>query len=373
MGVLILFSGDFPGPTAGAKRIEYYKRGLMEEGIDVEVAPVRQNNSGRFSIYLSSFFLPIKSVLIFLRSKKKHDVLFLYGFGWLSHVLLFAVARIYGVKIYLEINEKQGTVYGSRFTELKLVRAFNLYMVRWSYNLFDGFVVISEALQDDMKPFVLRGAKIIKVPIIVDPERGAGIISKPPASFPYILHTGALSDRKDGMAEVFAAFAIACKSMDKKLHFYLTSKQAPRELWNAIEAIVEKDELQDNIHFLGNISEDLILSFQKYTALVIINKHSNEQNLHNFPTKLGEYLTLKIPVITTGVGEMGNYLQDNVNAFIVPLNNINALAQKIIDVLQNPEKSKEIGERGRETAMTHFNYQIQGERLANFLKPGTLG
>jgi glycosyltransferase involved in cell wall biosynthesis len=367
MKVLVLFNGVFPGPSAGAKRVDYYRRGLENEGLEVKVLAVQNKKVNRFSFFTSMISIPVKSFITFYRERKKQEVLFLYGFGWLSYILLSLLAKISGVKIYIEVNEKPGSVYGNRMTELKIIKSFNLFITELSYYFLDGFVVISTPLEDYIKKFAAKKARIIKIPIIIDLDRNIANISKPEAQFPYLLHTGALSDRKDGIIEVFEAFAKANSILDKKLHFYLTSKIAPQDVLRKMEKIIKENKLQDNVHFLGNISEEMLLSYQKYCSMVIINKHLNEQNLYNFPTKLGEYLVFEIPVITTSIGEMGNYLIDDVNCYFFPVNNVEILAKKMISIIENPEQSKQIGSNGKEIAAVHFNYIYQGKRFAEFL------
>jgi glycosyltransferase involved in cell wall biosynthesis len=270
MKLLILFNGTFPGSSAGAKRVDYYRKGLMNEGVEVNVIPIQNNHSGRFSFFTSMILNPLKAAKTFYKVHKKQEILFLYGFGWLSCILLSILAKINGVKIHLEVNEKQGSVYGNRITELEAVRLFVLFMTEWSYSFLDGFVVISTALEEYIKKHSSKNAQIIKIPIIIDLERNQDSIKSPEAKSPYILHTGALSDRKDGIVEVFQAFALANKKYNKTLHFYLTSKVAPQETLTKIEQIITKNELQDNVHFLGDITEEKLLSFQKYCAMVII-------------------------------------------------------------------------------------------------------
>jgi glycosyltransferase involved in cell wall biosynthesis len=80
----------------------------------------------------------------------------------------------------------------------------------------------------------------------------------------------------------------------------------------------------------------------------------------------GHHLVFEKPVITTAVGEIGKYLIDGENAYLFPVNNVNLLAEKIIDIIQNPEQSKQIGVNGKEVAETYFNYLYQGKRLAAF-------
>ena len=367
MKVLLLFAGAFPGSSAGAKRVDYYRKGLLNEGINVDVLSVNNNHTGSLSFFTSMIIIPVKAAVAFFKVRKEQDVLFLYGFGWVSYLFLAMLAKISVVKIYLEVNEKQGSVYGNRFTELKVIRSINLFMTELSYSFLDGFVVISSALEEYVKKNASEKARIIKIPIIIDLDRNQPSITKPEAQFPYILHTGALSDRKDGIIEVFQAFATSCISLNKELHFYLTSKIAPKDTLEKIDSIIIEHGLQENVHFLGEISEDKLLSYQKHCAMVIINKHVNEQNLYNFPTKLGEYLVFEIPVITTAVGEMSNFLINEENAYLFPVNNVDLLASKIIHIIENPEHSKQIGINGKEIASLHFNYLYQGKQLAAFL------
>jgi glycosyltransferase involved in cell wall biosynthesis len=368
MRILILFEGQFPGPSAGAKRIDYYQKGLKQTGVSAMVLPIGNKSNGRISFYWNQMVTPFIAAQTFYKKRKKCNILFLYGFGWLSYLLLSVIAKTYGVKIYLEVNEKPGSVYGSVFTEIRLIKFISTKLIEFAFRFFDGFVVISAALEIYLKPFVVRGAKLVTIPIIIDLKRDSGLTIKPDAHFPYILHTGALSDQKDGIGEMLEAFAIACKSLNKQVHIYFTSKVATSNLLEHIERVIAENGLQQNVHFLGDISEEKLLSFQKFCSMVIINKNVNEQNLHNFPTKLGEYLAFGIPVITTAIGEMGKYLKDGDNAFIVPLHNIQAMAEKIVYVLQHPEESAMVGGRGKETASVHFDYLIQGKRLAKFFK-----
>lgn len=366
MRILFLFDGVFPGPSAGAKRLELYRKGIENEGLEVKVILVQNKNISRFSSFTSMIIIPLKVLKTFYSERKKHDSLFLYGFGWSTYILLSIIAKISGVKIYLEVNEKQGSVYGNRFTELFIVKKINILMTNFSYLFFDGFVVISNSLENYIRKNSSRKARIIKIPILVDLNNSQLNVSKPHGvKMPYIFHSGALSERKDGILEVFAAFAIACNALNKQLHFYLTSKIAPKDVLEQIDKIIFQNNIQENVHFLGNISENELLSHQKYCSMVIINKYINEQNLYNFPTKLGEFMIFEIPVITTAIGEISKYLVNDLNAYIFEPNNIYELSDKILNVLKYPSKSKQIGLNGKKLAENQFDYNLYGSHLVN--------
>jgi len=370
MNILILISGEYPGPSAGAKRVSYYKRGLVENDNNtiVDIIGFKSNPKNRFEVAANLFIRPLKVFFRFLLTKGKYDILFIYGFDWFTLILLSIAGKVKGIKLVLEVNEKPGSVYGNFITEWKLVRWVIIRMTHFSYRFMDGFVVISDLLEEFLKKHCSKHAKIIKIPIIVDISRGTEEIKRPHAKFPYLLHTGSLSDRKDGIIEVFEAFVITNQQLKNQLHFYLTSKIATKEDWLKINTIIEKSDSQDYVHFLGDISEEDLLSFQKYCSLTVINKYTNEQNLHNFPTKLGEYFSFGVPVLTTAVGEMGKYLTNEENSYIYKENNVKELAAKMVEVILNEDKSRLIGNNGREIARKNFNYLTEGNRLLLFLQ-----
>lgn len=91
------------------------------------------------------------------------------------------------------------------------------------------------------------------------------------------------------------------------------------------------------------------------------------QSESGFPTKLGEYLMSRTPVVVTDTGEISKFLYDNRNAFVCEAGNANKFAEKVISALTNYEQAKIVGLEGRKTALEHFSYKKQGEKLSAFL------
>ena len=135
-----------------------------------------------------------------------------------------------------------------------------------------------------------------------------------------------------------------------------------------IDVIIKDHKLEDNIHFLGNISHEELVAYQKECSLVVINKPVNEQNLFNFPTKIAECLAMGIPIITTDIGELGHFLTDNVNALLIKDESCEAIADKIQYVLTNPELIHDILINGKVTVAEKFDAIGHGERLRLFFE-----
>lgn len=370
MKIKFLYSGNYPDFSPGSKRIGYYKKAIEEydSEIQVEIEPLFLKLNSKFDVIKKAIFVPFFNFFSFLLKKDNSDSYFLYGFEWLSILLFCLAAKIKGKKIYMEVNEKPCSFYGNFVTEKYLIKKLNTFLTNYSFRFLDGFIVISKNLESLIKIYAKKEAIILKIPILVEVKKEDSSIEKPLAQFPYFLHAGALSDRKDGIINVFKAFALVCKETNYNLHFYLTSKVAIKTEMDQINEIIEVNNLKNNVHFLGMISDSELLKYQKFCSFVILNKYTNEQNLFNFPTKLGEFMALKIPVITTAVGEMKEYLEDENNALIFQENNNRDLANKIYFILNNKEFANKIGENCYETAFNNFNYKLFGNKLYLFFK-----
>lgn len=87
-----------------------------------------------------------------------------------------------------------------------------------------------------------------------------------------------------------------------------------------------------------------------------------------FPTKLSEYLATAKPVVVTDTGDISKYLQDGVNAFLVPPDDAAAFAQALRHVMSHPEVARTVGRRGREVALKHFDCHLHSARIIKFIQ-----
>ena len=86
------------------------------------------------------------------------------------------------------------------------------------------------------------------------------------------------------------------------------------------------------------------------------------------PNKLGEYLATGKPVVVTKTGDIGMYLRDRIDAFLVQPNDIQAFADTLRYVLNNPNEAAEVGLNGQKVAMEAFDTDRNCKRLIDFVK-----
>lgn len=83
----------------------------------------------------------------------------------------------------------------------------------------------------------------------------------------------------------------------------------------------------------------------------------------SFPRSNPEAMACGKPVIATCYGGSPEIVQDGVTGFIVNPFDIELMAEKIVDLLKNPEKAKRFGQAGYERIKEHFNLHSQADRI----------
>jgi glycosyltransferase involved in cell wall biosynthesis len=167
---------------------------------------------------------------------------------------------------------------------------------------------------------------------------------------------------------MFEAFAKACTQLSVPLRFILTSKVMHPRLQEKVESIIIENKLNERVIFKGLISKEEVDELKQNCSMVVINKPSNWQNDYNFPSKLAEILITGVPVIASSTGEIGSFLKDYETGFIVPANDIAAIAEKIIYIINNPEIAHKIGQNGKKLAIGKFYYMNYADELSDFFK-----
>jgi len=320
--------------------------------------------------FVISLIIPVLVFFKILREGGGISVVFVYGPGWIFKLAAVTASKIIGKPVATEVNEKPYSIRGGGRREkyskhfISLNRKCLELIV---YPMFDGFIVISESLVEYVRRFSKKKALIIKIPILVDFNFYQKSIQKPECNMPYLINTAALNNHKDGIVNVFKAFARIINS-GINLHFYLTSRVAPKMLLDEIDSIILRNNLEKRVTYLGELDEDLLLSYQAYCCMVVLNKVDGEQNKYNFATKLGEYMALGKPIITTSIGEVQHYLKDNVSCLFVDPSNEIEISNAMIRILKDKAFSDKIGENGRIIAQSHFDVKSQCNRISDFFK-----
>ena len=392
MKVYIITNIGFPNGLAPGNRIKCYAKAILHAGIDCEVIIYRRTerygyapkNTDGEGVYEGISFkyiagTPLRGRNVFIRRfndykdklklrfylksvLKENDIVFAYS----GHDVKYNIAIC---KLVHELKAKYITElcelpYGTSKETSSTIR--NRHIVESKLlPIVDGVIPISESLKEYAQQFVNAKCCIQKIPIMVDFEKCNLENKSDEAECPYIFHSGALTEQKDGILGVIEAFGIAAQKLPE-IRYLLTGNLENSQYAKRITELLSEYNIKDRVIFLGYLTDDKLRDYLAHASLTIINKYRTQQNKYCFATKLGEYMAAGKPVITTNVGESQNWLSNEKNAYIVEAENVKILAETIIKAFENPTERKAIGECARQTCNTSFYYTIYSEILKKY-------
>lgn len=390
MKVYIITNEPFPYGMAAAKRIYCYAKGMQALSIECEVITVfrteKKSNllgnvkaKGLFegvsyryianSTYRNANLIIRKindaidflHLLWFCRTKIRRKDIVLHYSESISLQMGALVASCFSGGVHIRELCEYPFVTQKNTLTIRLKKWMMLHLV---FPFFDAFIVISQALYEVAATYKEKKAKILKVPILIDTVNEKQIEAFQ-STIPYVFHAGTLYESKDGIESTLKAFAMAIQGLSAPLHFYIASDDANLK---ALNQCINNLGIQDNVIFLGKLTQKEVIPYWKGASLAILNKNDNLQNRYGFSTKLGEILVSETAVITTTIGEANHYLKDGESAYIISPHRPELIAEKIIQAFTNEEERQQIAKKGKEIAEKEFDCIYQGKRIETFIE-----
>lgn len=394
MKIHFYINNTFPYGMAGAKRRLCYAKGLLAEGHNIDVVIcqkcLEKGHDDGFSrkglykgipyIYVcGKYKFPkknkimrgldylvidyIRSFFYALKNIHRGDAVYAYYYPIFLQILILLAAKLNGAKVVKETCEHPSALGNINSKWHKFCKWFEYKFVMPHY---DGFIAISRDLNKFVEKYKSKKAKSIIVPILVeDPFSDKDVSNlKNEYNVPYIIHTGTMLEQKDSISKILHAFARLKRETNTSCKLVFTGPQATEKC--SYLPLIKKLGIEKDVDLLGLVPTERVAALQYYAAMTIIYKSDNLQTRNCFPTKLGEMLICGTPVITTTIGDANLYLEDKKSALIFNPDDEDTLIKYMKFILDNPQKARMIGLKGKEIAMKFFDPIYQGRRLSEF-------
>jgi glycosyltransferase involved in cell wall biosynthesis len=389
MNVLIITNYSFPYGMAQTNRLIAISKGLLHSGVKVKVIISKateinnQKNKAAKGNYQGIDFVYSTGITVRPKSALKKVLLFFTGIVQTLRViigenriqkvdaifigvhkngitlLLCIFAKLIGIKIVQERSEYPFLSYKNNLLgKIKLT----IYL-RIICSLFDGFIVISKALESYFYPYLKASSKKLLLPILVENERFNNLEVTEKNTITYC---GSMQGSKDGVQILIESFyLISSKFPDTNLKligntdFYGFSELQER--------IVQLN-LSDRIVFTGQVERNELPKQLLASRILALARPNNKQAEGGFPTKLGEYLASEKLVVVTKVGDIPDYLTNEKNALLAEPDSVKDFAAKLELALSNDNLRANVAKEGKKLAQEVFDYKVQGNHLYNWLK-----
>jgi glycosyltransferase involved in cell wall biosynthesis len=239
--------------------------------------------------------------------------------------------------------------HGSDVLPGEFIRANSRLEQRLRRALAAADLVIAQSafLKREIRALGVADAKIRLIPNGVRVAEFQSVRSAMPFPFPYVLAVGSFSYKK-GFDVLLRAFT-SVAAEDRSVHLMLAG--AGKELF-PYSAFVRDHHLQDRVHFVGIVQGiDKAQLFQHCLFFVCPSRREP------FATVNLEALAAGKPIVATAVGGNVEVVVEGENGFLVPPDNPEALAARMLMLLRDSASRATMGRLSSDLAR-RYDWQI---------------
>jgi len=176
-----------------------------------------------------------------------------------------------------------------------------------------------------------------------------------------ILTLGRLIEKK---GHEYAIRAVA-KMIEKRKNIkYIIAGDGP--LRKKLELLTSELKITQYVEFLGSVEQsEAIKLYQQAHIFVLPSVTAYSGDKEGTPTVLMEAQATGLPVISTFHSGIPEVVVNGESGFLVPERDTDALAEKIVYLIEHPDIWSEMGKRGREIVEKKYNIRKLNQELVN--------
>src|SRR5580765_7186249 len=138
--------------------------------------------------------------------------------------------------------------------------------------------------------------------------------------------------------------------------FVVAGSLYEREYSQEMEEMIRSQGLEKNVKLLGFVGDPVPL-LKMSNAFCLLSRSEG------FCNALLEAMACGVPSVVTRVGGNPEAINDGENGFLVPVEDDSAAAERLLNLLHDPERSTQIEERGRNSVQTRFSAEAMIQKL----------
>lgn len=138
--------------------------------------------------------------------------------------------------------------------------------------------------------------------------------------------------------------------------FVIAGSLYERDYSEEVQAMIRSLGLEKNVRLLGFVGDPVPL-LKMSDAFCLLSRSEG------FSNALLEAMACGIPSVVTRVGGNPEAITGGENGFLVPVEDDAAAAEKLLCVLRDHERGRQIGERGRNSVQTRFSADVMIQKL----------
>ena len=274
---------------------------------------------------------------------------------------LWQICKKRKVKLIVEQNEWRDKS-SFKFRKLDYRYIHEEWLIKREYKKADGILAISRCFKNY---YGNMGMDVVRIPTILDVQNTPYSVHRKNRKI-VLIYSGNPSTSKEYLAPVISVLA-GNPQFREAFEFHIYGPDYNKVLKNigGKENLLKKTEECVFIH--GKVKQELMQDIMMAADFQIFLRPHRKSSEAGFPTKLGESMAVGTPVITNLTGDIGLYLTDEVNGFVVDMiteEEVSKTLKKIITMTDTQYNEMRIHSRKKaEEAFDYRNYKQSIVRL----------
>jgi len=230
-------------------------------------------------------------------------------------------------------------------------------LVRMERQILQGMDLIT-VLGEEMYKYVLSNYQVEKKKVLIV-EPGARPLVKEPLEKvppPKVVYSGIVSYRKN-----FKLFLDAIPYVISKqtyTSFYATKKG---DLVRWALSYIKKRRI-NNLRWFWFLGSNQLYDFMKKCHVGVITNEKSRANMMDMPSKLFDYMSLGMPVVTNDIGGWTKIVKQY-EVGLTTKGSPESFADGIVTLIESPEFAYKCGKNGLKLIRKRFNWEISARKL----------
>lgn len=274
------------------------------------------------------------------------------GNGWLKDTFYILVSKGLGCRVILHMHG--GNFHLNYNQSPRIIRWYTRRLLQMA----DMMIAVSGEWQNRLENIIPNG-RIITLLNCVDVN-----VIKPPScteNLPGPVHAlflGRVGPLK-GTFDLIKALGII-RSRDCPLHTWIAGDEERHGDLKKAQTELDELGLTDTCDLLGYIDQDRKNQLLKEASIFILPSY-----YECLPMSVLEAMAAGLPIIATPVGGIPEVVENGSNGYLVPIGDIQSLADKIADLVVNYELRTTMGRRSRWIAERDFDAKSYVDKLVS--------
>jgi glycosyltransferase involved in cell wall biosynthesis len=296
------------------------------------------------------------------------DYVIMYNNYFSELIIPFIVCKIFRIKmIHFQVDLFDDDWYKNKIKNKLLSwikRSNNNLRAKNINKYFDGALTINSQIQDNLIRQFKDHNKVYLFPHLVKiPNKN--LTYSPRNKNKIIIGTLGPLNQSNGIKEIIDTAKIL---INHNLNFELLLIGGPQEDVQKYLSYAVEQEVDKFILFTGHQTSFDIHDLLIKCDLFVFARPKTKYTDSGFPTKLGEYLSCCKPLIVTDFGDISKYLANGVHAVIIKDNDPASIAENILRLINNPQKSTVIANNGFLWTLKNQEYIENTKNIMSYIR-----